>query len=116
MPRLLRALRNALAVLALISLSAPALASATDSRDAERRVNVNLASTADLTAVPGLDAQRAEAIVAYRTANGPFTVLDDLRRVEGMTPGLVKAVRDLLTVDGQDRRAIPSPERSRTLR
>ena len=47
-------------------------------------VAVNTASAQDLSAVLGLSAKDAQAIVAYRKAHGKFTDLASLSKVEGI--------------------------------
>jgi competence protein ComEA len=47
-------------------------------------VAVNAAAPDELSAVLGLSAKDAQAIVAYRTANGPFADIDALRKVPGI--------------------------------
>jgi competence protein ComEA len=47
------------------------------------QVNLNTATTKELKTVPGLNASRARAIVAYRKKNGPFTALEDLQKITG---------------------------------
>ncbi len=44
----------------------------------------NLAGARALAFVPGLTPRLARAVVADRTARGPFGAVDDLRRVEGI--------------------------------
>jgi competence ComEA-like helix-hairpin-helix protein len=47
-------------------------------------VNVNKASAAELSAVLGLSAREAAAVVAYREAHGDFADADALAKVEGI--------------------------------
>jgi len=48
-------------------------------------VNINTADAATLSAeLTGVGLSKAEAIVAYREANGPFRSVDDLARVKGI--------------------------------
>jgi len=47
-------------------------------------VAVNTAAPDELSAVLGLSAKDAQAIVGYRTANGPFADIDGLRKVPGI--------------------------------
>ena len=47
-------------------------------------VAVNTAAPDELSAVLGLSAKDAQAIVGYRTANGPFADIDALRKVPGI--------------------------------
>ncbi len=48
------------------------------------RVDVNAARVADLLHLPEVGPAKAEAILAERTARGPFAGPDDLRRVKGI--------------------------------
>lgn len=47
-------------------------------------VNVNTATQAELTELPGIGDVKAEAIVDYRKAHGDFVSLDDLAKVKGI--------------------------------
>jgi len=62
------------------------------------RVNINTASVADLDALPGIGPSLAQAIVGYRTANGPFRTLEALLAVPGVGPSKLQQLRDLVTV------------------
>jgi competence protein ComEA len=61
-------------------------------------VNVNSAPAAELATVPGVEDSLAAAIVAYREKHGDFATLDDLTKVDGFTPDLLKQVSARLTV------------------
>jgi competence ComEA-like helix-hairpin-helix protein len=61
-------------------------------------VNLNLASEAELVALPGIGRARARAILAYRRENGPFAVLSDLGRVPGFSHALVRRLTPYLVV------------------
>ena len=58
-----------------------------------RRIDVNHADADELTALPGVGAVTARAIVEYREANGPFTALEDLLKVPGVGPATLDAIR-----------------------
>jgi competence protein ComEA len=63
-------------------------------------VNVNTADAETLaTAMSGVGASKAEAIVKYREANGPFTSVDQLAEVKGIGPKTVERNRAELTVE-----------------
>lgn len=47
-------------------------------------VNINTANATQLTQLPGVGPAIAQKIIDYRTANGPFTSVDDLTRVPGI--------------------------------
>lgn len=57
-------------------------------------VDVNRADVAALTALPGIGPVTAAAIVDERDRNGPFRDVDDLRRVRGIGPAKVEALRE----------------------
>lgn len=49
------------------------------------KINLNKAGLADLLRLPGVGPALAKNIVAYRELNGPFTDIEDVRRVEGIS-------------------------------
>lgn len=57
-------------------------------------ININTASAAELSQLPGIGATKAEAILADREANGPFATCNDLSRVAGIGPATVANVAD----------------------
>ena len=62
-------------------------------------VDINSASAQDLAdAIIGVGLKRAEAIVDYRSAHGPFTSIDELREVRGVGEKTIEKSRDNLTV------------------
>ena len=52
--------------------------------NAEQLINVNTASVEQLTALPGIGASKAAAIVSYRESQGPFKSIDELVNVKGI--------------------------------
>lgn len=66
---------------------------------AEDKVNVNTASADALSELlNGVGPKKAEAIVAYREANGPFKVVDDLLNVKGIGPATLEKNRDRISL------------------
>ena len=62
-------------------------------------VDINTADASTLAmAIQGVGMKRAEAIVAYREANGPFKSVDDLQNVKGVGPKILEDSRAALTV------------------
>lgn len=49
------------------------------------KININTADEATLAKLPGIGDKGAAAIIEYRTKNGPFKVIDDLKEVPGIT-------------------------------
>lgn len=63
-------------------------------------VNVNTASAEALAeALTGVGVTRAEAIVEFRDANGPYQSVDDLLEVAGIGQGTVEANRARITLE-----------------
>lgn len=58
----------------------------------DMRLDLNTASAAQLQALPRIGPAMAERIVADREANGPFTSLDDLQRVNGIGDRTVELI------------------------
>lgn len=57
-------------------------------------VNVNTADAAAIAeALSGVGPAKAEAIVAYREANGPFKTAEDLLNVKGIGEGTLKQIK-----------------------
>lgn len=61
-------------------------------------INLNTASAAELEALPAIGPVTAQAIVDYRTANGPFTSVDALDQVKGIGAATLDKLRDFVTV------------------
>jgi competence protein ComEA len=64
-------------------------------------VNINTATKEELTSLKGIGEKRAQDIVDYRTKNGPFKTVDDLEKVPGIGPGLMKQIRPQITTTGK---------------
>ena len=74
--------------------------SASDDKDKQLSapVDVNRATAADLKRLPGIGPVLAARIVEARESGGPFTSIDDLRRVSGIGKSKLERVRDFVTV------------------
>jgi competence protein ComEA len=66
----------------------------------EHPLNLNTASAAELDGLPGIGETRAAAIVTYRQANGLFTQVSDLLKVDGITSSVYAKIENLVTVNG----------------
>jgi competence protein ComEA len=64
-------------------------------------VNINTATKDDLMTVKGIGDKRAQEIIDYRKKNGNFKSVDDLEKVPGIGPGLMKQIRSEVTVTGK---------------
>jgi len=57
------------------------------------RVDVNAASAAELSLLPGLGPSLAQRIVENRMAKGPFKTLEDVDRVPGIGKAIIERMR-----------------------
>jgi competence protein ComEA len=78
---------------------------------ADGPIPLNTATGDQLITVRGIGPALADAIVAHRTANGPFTDLDDLLAIRGIGPATLARIRSAATITapGTER---PAPEGS----
>jgi competence protein ComEA len=71
---------------------------------AAEAVDINAAGAAELaTALDGVGQSKAEAIVEYREANGPFKSVDDLALVKGIGAATIEKNRDKVTISAPAR-------------
>ncbi|WP_417567446.1 ComEA family DNA-binding protein [Marinobacter sp.] len=61
-------------------------------------ININTADVTTLASLNGIGQSKAEAIVAYREANGPFAVTADLANVKGIGERTVEKNAKRLTI------------------
>ncbi len=71
------------------------------------RLAVNRAGFAELQALPGIGPSRAEAIVLERIRRGPFADLEDLGRVHGLGPEVLRELAPHVTFEVVDPCAAP---------
>lgn len=62
-------------------------------------INLNSATHDELLALPGIGEVRAQSIIDYRTAHGPFQAIEDIQSVDGIGAGIFEKIKDLITVD-----------------
>lgn len=67
------------------------------------QININTASKEELDSLKGIGEARAEAIIKYRSENGPFKSVNDLKNIPNFPDNLVGKLRGQITVGGTSR-------------
>ena len=70
-----------------------------EASQAEAGVNINTATAEELQKLPGIGPGRADDIIEYRTAVGPFSRAEELLLVPGLGPKTVDSLLDFATVE-----------------
>ncbi|MGC9521386.1 MAG: helix-hairpin-helix domain-containing protein [Anaerolineae bacterium] len=64
-------------------------------------LDINTASSEALQSLPDIGAVRAEAIIAFREAHGPFRHAEELMEVPGIGPVIYERIAPLIVVESQ---------------
>ncbi len=64
-------------------------------------IDINRADATQLEQLHGIGPAKAQAIIEYREANGPFLQVEDLAKVKGIGLRTVEDNRALVTVGGE---------------
>ncbi|UQT50464.1 ComEA family DNA-binding protein [Flavonifractor plautii] len=67
------------------------------------KINLNTAGVDELMTLPGIGEKRAEDIIAYRQANGPFRIPEELTEVPGIGEGILEGLIDYVTTGEENR-------------
>jgi competence ComEA-like helix-hairpin-helix protein len=67
-------------------------------RPADRRIDLNRAGRAELTALPGIGPALADRIISFRVEQGGFRSVEDLRGVPGIGPATVEKIRNRVRI------------------
>lgn len=71
----------------------------TASTGSDSLVRINSADASTLETLPGIGPAFAERIIEYRTANGPFASIEQLKEVKGIGDKLIEKIRDQIVID-----------------
>lgn len=71
---------------------------ATAAPPASGLINLNTATQAELETLPRIGPAIAQRIIDYRTANGPFTSIEQIMNVKGIGPATFAQIKDFITV------------------
>ncbi|MBL8511737.1 MAG: ComEA family DNA-binding protein [Betaproteobacteria bacterium] len=81
-------------------------------------VNINTASKEQLDSLPGIGEAKAQAIIDYRSKNGPFKSPEDIMKVDGIKEGIFNKIKKDITVSGatkvEEKKADSRPSAAKT--
>ena len=83
---------------AAASGSGVASSGASSSVSQSDKVNINTADSATLQTIPGIGPSKAERIIEYRTSNGRFSSIEDIKNVSGIGDKTYESIKDYLVV------------------
>lgn len=63
------------------------------------KVNINKADETELQNLPGIGPAKAAAITQYRTENGPFQAVEDLKKVSGIGDKTFEKLKDSISTN-----------------
>ena len=69
-----------------------------DSAIQSGKVNINTANLKTLSALKGIGPERAKSIIDYRTKNGSFTSIEDLKKVKGIGDKIFSQISSYIRV------------------
>lgn len=81
-----------------IETTVAATTQSTETQSSTTTVNINTADEAGLQTISGIGPAKAKTIIQYRTENGPFQSVDDLKNISGFGEKTVERLRPLVTV------------------
>ncbi|MEK6775644.1 MAG: helix-hairpin-helix domain-containing protein [bacterium] len=90
-----------MAILGFVAPQAGAADQAVSAKTKTEKINLNQATAAEISALPGLGEKKAEAIVEYRTQNGPFAAVEDLLKVKGIGEKLLEKIKPMIMVEAK---------------
>ena len=66
--------------------------------DGDQGIDLNTADKKTLCTLPGIGEEKAEAVIAYRTENGPFSSAEEIMKVPGIKEGTYRKIKEYISV------------------
>lgn len=63
------------------------------------KVNINKAEASELETLPGIGPSKSQAIIEYRSTNGPFNSIEDIQSISGIGEKTFEKLKDKITTD-----------------
>ena len=62
------------------------------------KISINNAPKEELMTLPGIGEAKAQDIINYREQNGPFTIIEDLKKVSGIGESIFAKIQENITL------------------
>jgi len=83
----------------VISDSGGSILGVSQNSGAQKKVNINSASEAELDTLPGVGKETAKTIIEFRDKNGEFKDIKDIMKIQGIKESRFNSIKDLISVD-----------------
>ena len=83
----------------IVSSGTSSAPGASDISAGDKKININKASTEELAYLKGIGPALASRIVEYRSRNGLFVSMEDLKKVPGIGDKLFAKIRDDISLE-----------------
>ncbi len=70
-------------------------------KEIEGKVNINTATAEQLEQLPGVGSKIAAEIIKYRTENGNFAAVEDIKKVDGVGDKKYNKMKDYIILEGE---------------
>ncbi len=60
-------------------------------------ISINTATEEQLSSLSGIGSSKAKQIIEYRTTNGPFKTIEDIKQVPGIGDSIFAQIKDYIT-------------------
>jgi len=67
----------------------------------EGKVNINTATEAQIALLPGIGPKLAAEVVNYRTNNGGFKTVEDIKKVSGVGDKKFEKIKNFVVLEGE---------------
>jgi len=67
----------------------------------EGKININTATAEQLEQLPGVGSKLAAEIIKYRTENGNFAAVEDIKKVDGVGDKKYNKMKDYIILEGE---------------
>ena len=64
----------------------------------DKKININKCDVTELTSIPGIGESTAQKIINYRTKNGKFSSIEDLKKIDGIGEKKFEKIKEYIDI------------------